>query len=106
MFLNFLIQCILFCIFQNSFFVTSATCKSNEYCPQNWEILRRNDQSAYTCDPMNGEVKCPKPYKCVHSKCGIAFCCAHLAALENWRREKEIEEEILKGENDGDDGEL
>ncbi|CAJ0936921.1 unnamed protein product, partial [Mesorhabditis belari] len=33
---------------------------------------------------MNGEVKCPKPYKCVHSKCGIAFCCAHLVPISRF----------------------
>ena len=57
----------------------SASCGSNEYCPAGWSVKRRpEDYSARTCEPTartEEEGKCPKPYMCVASKCGINFCC-------------------------------
>ncbi|KAI1717223.1 hypothetical protein DdX_06960 [Ditylenchus destructor] len=57
--------------------VNAASCTSEEYCPGGWSVKRREaDYSAQTCDPMGKTKKCPKPYMCVASQCGINFCCA------------------------------
>ncbi|CAJ0579923.1 unnamed protein product, partial [Mesorhabditis spiculigera] len=93
---------LLILLFEAIPILEAASCKNSQYCPQHWQVLRRDDQSAYTCDPMRGQTKCPKPYQCIHSKCGIAFCCSHPGMLETWRREKELEEEILENEEDAE----
>uniref|UniRef100_A0A914Y1Y1 Uncharacterized protein n=1 Tax=Panagrolaimus superbus TaxID=310955 RepID=A0A914Y1Y1_9BILA len=72
--------------------VLSASCNSNEYCPLGWSVKRKNDSSTQTCVPHSETDKCPKPYMCVASKCGINFCCISdkmLARLEEMEDEKE-----------------
>ncbi|CAI4221816.1 unnamed protein product [Auanema sp. JU1783] len=90
----------IFILFITFHICQSISCTSNEYCPNGWSILRRDDQSAHTCDPLNGNTKCPKPYRCVHSKCGLSFCCADAESLRRWKRAKEIEDEMLENADD------
>uniref|UniRef100_A0A1I7X702 WAP domain-containing protein n=1 Tax=Heterorhabditis bacteriophora TaxID=37862 RepID=A0A1I7X702_HETBA len=78
----------------------SAVCSSNEYCPPGWSVLRKADQSAQTCDPMQYETKCERPHSCVHSKCGISFCCVSTEKLARWKRHLELEQEIEENSTD------
>ncbi|PAV73736.1 hypothetical protein WR25_04651 [Diploscapter pachys] len=87
---------VLLCILSATFctLCEAVSCSSNEYCPVGWSVLRREDGSAHTCDPTAFNAKCPRPHNCVHSKCGISFCCVHSDKLEKWKRQEEIEKEI------------
>ncbi|KAH7697039.1 Protein F54B11.10 [Aphelenchoides avenae] len=70
--------------------VGAASCSSNEYCPRGWTVKRRKDGSAHTCDPTD-RVKCPKPYTCVASRCGINFCCGNDKMLDRMAQMEEDE---------------
>jgi hypothetical protein len=40
--------------------------------------MRKKDGGALTCDPIDRErAKCPKPFMCIASKCGLKFCCSN-----------------------------
>uniref|UniRef100_A0AC34QT14 Bestrophin homolog n=1 Tax=Panagrolaimus sp. JU765 TaxID=591449 RepID=A0AC34QT14_9BILA len=65
----------------------------NEYCPLAWAVKRKTDGSVLTCEPHNPNKKCPKPYMCIASKCGINFCCANEKMLEHVRNMEEAEAE-------------
>ncbi|TKR92774.1 hypothetical protein L596_007355 [Steinernema carpocapsae] len=82
-------------------FVASASCSSNDYCPAGWNVKRREDRSAMTCEATDTSRKCPKPFMCVRSHCDISFCCANQKILEQM---KEAEEEA--GEDAESDEEL
>ncbi|VDK30871.1 unnamed protein product [Gongylonema pulchrum] len=49
-----------------------------EYCPSGWVVKRAGKEyAAVTCDPTHIHRKCPKPYSCVYSPCGMSFCCVN-----------------------------
>lgn len=91
-----------------------------DYCPGGWNVMRKADDTPQTCDAMAG-VKCAKPYSCVHSRCGMDFCCAHTCKfhvkleiqskmgfpdkIEQYKRQQEIEQDIKEAEME-DDAEL
>uniref|UniRef100_A0A8R1DGQ4 Uncharacterized protein n=1 Tax=Caenorhabditis japonica TaxID=281687 RepID=A0A8R1DGQ4_CAEJA len=75
---------------------------AKDYCPGGWNVLRKGDDTPQTCDAMAG-VKCPKPYSCVHSRCGMDFCCAHTYKIEQYKRQLEIEEDIKEAEAEDDE---
>ncbi|EFO99449.1 hypothetical protein CRE_22297 [Caenorhabditis remanei] len=70
---------------------------TEDYCPDGWNVLRKADDTPQTCDAMGG-VKCQKPFSCVHSRCGMDFCCAHTYKIEQWKRQQEIEADIKEAE--------
>ncbi|KHJ83916.1 hypothetical protein OESDEN_16377 [Oesophagostomum dentatum] len=45
-------------------------------------------------------VKCDKPYQCVHSHCGMSFCCVQQKTLDKWKEQMEIEQDM---EDDDDE---
>lgn len=55
----------------------------DQYCPRGWSVKRnKSDYSTVTCDPTDrAHSKCPKPYSCVASRCGINFCCVNDSML-------------------------
>ncbi|KAE9554488.1 hypothetical protein FO519_002299 [Halicephalobus sp. NKZ332] len=65
----------------------------NEYCPLGWAVKRKDDGSVLTCEPHNPKKKCPKPYVCIASRCGIKFCCGNEKMLERFREMEEAEAE-------------
>uniref|UniRef100_A0A1I7V3M9 CUB_2 domain-containing protein n=1 Tax=Caenorhabditis tropicalis TaxID=1561998 RepID=A0A1I7V3M9_9PELO len=75
---------------------------SKDYCPGGWNVMRKADQTPQTCDAMGG-VKCQKPYSCVHSRCGMDFCCAYSYKIEQWKRQQEIEADIKEAEMEDDE---
>ncbi|VDL76614.1 unnamed protein product [Nippostrongylus brasiliensis] len=76
-----------------------AICKADDYCPYGWNVKRKANLDPTTCDPT-AAVKCEKPYQCVHSHCGMSFCCVQEKRFKQWLEAKEIAEEM---ENDSDD---
>lgn len=78
---NILPNCSLPCIIWRKSSCLIHSLNVDEYCPVGWSVLRRGDGSAHTCDPMAFNAKCPRPHNCVHSKCGISFCCVHSGKL-------------------------
>ncbi|KAE9421549.1 hypothetical protein Angca_000086, partial [Angiostrongylus cantonensis] len=56
--------------------VHAAVCRAGEYCPKGWQIQRKTNYDATTCDIMEGR-KCEPPYQCIHAQCGLSFCCAN-----------------------------
>ncbi|CAJ0589959.1 unnamed protein product [Cylicocyclus nassatus] len=77
--------------------VDAAACSASEYCPDGWSVQRKANYDPTTCDPMQN-MKCDKPYQCVHSSCGISFCCAHKNALNEWKKEEEMKREMEEEE--------
>ncbi|KAK5968276.1 hypothetical protein GCK32_006127 [Trichostrongylus colubriformis] len=71
----------------------SVTCNAADYCPNGWNVLRKANYDATTCDPMAG-IKCEIPYQCVHSHCGMSFCCADTKRLKKWLEYKEMEADM------------
>lgn len=49
----------------------------DDFCPDGWSVKRRPDSSAQTCEMIDKTKKCPKPYMCMNSQCGLSFCCAN-----------------------------
>ncbi|CAI5454899.1 unnamed protein product [Caenorhabditis angaria] len=83
---------ILF-IFLSVIILVETSCHTDDYCPGNWNVQRKSDGTPKTCDAMGG-VKCEKPYSCVHSRCGMDFCCAHQYKIAQFKKDKEIEADI------------
>ncbi|CAO4387393.1 unnamed protein product [Caenorhabditis nigoni] len=97
-FILFIIFILLVCLVN----LVSSVCKAEDYCPGGWLVLRKADDTPQTCDAMGG-IKCQKPYSCVHSRCGMDFCCAHTYKIEQWKRQQEIEADIKEAELEDDD---
>ncbi|KAJ1371347.1 hypothetical protein KIN20_033289 [Parelaphostrongylus tenuis] len=74
------------------FFLPShaAVCTAEQYCPKGWKVQRRTNNDATTCDIMEGR-KCESPYQCIHSKCGMSFCCANQEAIKRWKMQENEE---------------
>ncbi|XGW03454.1 hypothetical protein V3C99_014998 [Haemonchus contortus] len=70
-----------------------VVCNAADYCPNGWSVHRKASYDATTCDPMIG-IKCDKPYQCVHSQCGMSFCCVNTKHLKQWMEQKEAEADM------------
>lgn len=76
-----IMKVVIICIFVVS--IAYATiCKSSEYCPLGWVVKRTGKEyAAVTCNPIQKKPRCPKPYSCVYSPCGLSFCCVNQKLL-------------------------
>ncbi|EYC19373.1 hypothetical protein Y032_0024g1048 [Ancylostoma ceylanicum] len=96
---------LLFTVFaviaSTSAFMGKASCSAEEYCPAGWRVQRKSNYDATTCDPA-AKLKCEKPYQCVHSQCGISFCCAHQKTLNKWKEQKELEKDMEEDDEHND----
>ncbi|KAL6742501.1 hypothetical protein Aduo_015645 [Ancylostoma duodenale] len=88
-------------IANTSAFMGKASCSAEEYCPAGWRVQRKSNYDATTCDPAS-KTKCDKPYQCVHSQCGISFCCAHKKTLNQWKEQKELEQDMEEDDEHSD----
>ncbi|VDO33883.1 unnamed protein product, partial [Haemonchus placei] len=75
------------------YYIIHITLLYSDYCPSGWSVQRKASYDAMTCDPMAG-IKCEKPYQCVHSQCGMSFCCVNTKHLKQWIDQKEAEADM------------
>uniref|UniRef100_A0A914WT18 Uncharacterized protein n=1 Tax=Plectus sambesii TaxID=2011161 RepID=A0A914WT18_9BILA len=81
----------------------NASCKSGEYCPAAWAVKRQPDGSPLTCKSGDPSKKCPQPYMCVFSQCGLSFCCATEKNIAKMKKEQEEKEDIEEIDADDDE---